>query len=176
MFMVTVIVAAILTPVLPSMAATTGRYQRLDCWNCKHRTYKVANVKADTYTFSGIKPKKEDLSGEIKSVKLKVNHHLKNYKHEIWTRTRVAQIKHNGNWMVYYFVKTKKHHASGWVRLMDVKRKHPTKRLHAYNDPDFDAWYRTTTQKQRNNYPDDTGGGASDVFGDPVLPAFWDEK
>lgn len=150
--------------VVPSVTASAAKktgYSRIEKWThgIKHDKYRVKNTKGKTYKMTGTK----------KNVKLKTNHYLKNYKKNKWVRTGITQIKHKGNWMVYYYMTpiTKKKHAGGWVKLTDMK---PVKHHKASNHvlADYDTWYRTLTKKQRNLYPDYVqAGGASDGDGNP---------
>ncbi|WP_203641142.1 hypothetical protein [Levilactobacillus andaensis] len=144
-------------PAVTASAASTG-YSRNRKISTRHATYRVKNTKGKTYT----------ITGPAKNVKLKTNHYLKNYKKNKWTRTKITQIKHNGNWLVYYYMKpvTKKKHTGGWVKLTDMK---PVKTFKAgpHNYADFDTWYRTLNTNGRNYYSGRTDGGALDGNGDP---------
>lgn len=130
-------------PSVTAFAAKKTGYSRIRKVSLAHAKYKVKNKKGRTYK----------MTGTTKNVKLKTNHYLKNYKKTKWTRTKMTQIKHKGNWMVYYYMKpiTKKKHAGGWVKLTDMK---PVKTYKAtkHTTADFDTWYRTLNKKQRNNY------------------------
>lgn len=143
--------------VTASASASTG-YSRYRKIGTRHATYRVKNTKGKTYT----------ITGPAKNVKLKTNHYLKNYKKNKWTRTKITQIKHHGNWLVYYYMKpvTKKKHTGGWVKLTDMK---PVKTYKAgpHSLPDFDTWYRTFNAKGRNEYSGWTDGSALDGNGDP---------
>lgn len=121
--------------------------------------YKTANSKGKVYSISG--PEKIKKDPYIANTKLKVTHHLKNYKHVTWTRTKYTFVKHKGKWTVYYFVKTKKHHTSGWVKLTDLRLIGPLKlkrithaQLVKHPDSiyDIDQVYRVLTTKERNEY------------------------
>ncbi|WP_125573747.1 hypothetical protein [Levilactobacillus huananensis] len=150
--------------VLPSKmasAATKTGYSRINKWThgFNHDKYRVKNANGKTYKMTGTK----------KNVKLKTNHYLKNYKKTTWVRIGVTQIKHKGNWMYYYYMKpiTKKKRAGGWVKLTDMK---PVKTYKAdkHHTADFDTWYRTLNQTQRNEYVGFVEqGGASDGDGEP---------
>lgn len=145
-----------------SAATKKAKIQRGQIWgNFNHRTYKVRNTKAKTYA----------ISGKANNLKMKANHNLKNYKNKTWTRMKLTEIKQNDNWNVYYFVKTGK--ISGWVKLDDVKLKHPVK---AAKDtkPEFDVYYHKLSKKQRNNYYKYVlVGGAGDANGEPTQTAWF---
>ncbi|MDT6980569.1 hypothetical protein [Levilactobacillus zymae] len=133
-----------------SKAAFSSRYK-----------YKVANPKGNMFRVSG----PDDINREpyIANTKLKVTHHLKNYKHTTWTRTKYTFIKHRGKWQVYYFVKSKKH-VSGWVKLTDLRLISPKQkrisRARLLKDPDrsyeVDQVYRLLTTRERNEYAGNT--------------------
>lgn len=149
-----------IVPGMTASAAKSTGYSRIDKWlsGFNHDKYKVKNVNGKTYR----------ITGKASNVKLKVNHYLKNYRKTKWVRTGITQIKHKGNWMVYYYMTpmTKKKHAGGWVKLTDMK---PMKTYKAdkHHTADFDTWYRTLTRKQRNSYSDWAQGGAADGDGEP---------
>lgn len=129
-------------PAVTASAASTG-YSRAFIAKLSSTKYKVANTKGKTYK----------MTGSAKNVKLKTNHYLKNYKQNKWTRTKMTQIKHDGNWMVYYYVTpiTKKKHVGGWVKLTDMK---PMKTFKGskYISPDYDTWYKNLSHSKRNQY------------------------
>lgn len=146
-------------PSVTASAKSTG-YSRIGKWNVKHVKYRVNNIKGKTYKMTGTK----------KNVKLKTNHYLKNYKKNKWVRTKITQIKHKGNWMVYYYMTpiTKKKHTGGWVKLTDMK---PVKVYKGGNgfQPDFDTWYRKLNKSMRLDYNKTVRlGGARDVNGNPA--------
>ncbi|KRO03899.1 hypothetical protein IV54_GL001967 [Levilactobacillus paucivorans] len=150
--------------IVPSVTASAAKktgYSRIEKWTSgfNHDKYRVKNKKGRTYK----------MTGKAKNIKLKTNHYLKNYKKTKWVRTGITQIKHKGDWMVYYYMKpiTKKKHAGGWVKLTDMK---PVKTYKAdkYHTADFDTWYRTLNKSQRKNYVGWVQqGGASDGDGEP---------
>ncbi|MFC6288913.1 hypothetical protein [Levilactobacillus angrenensis] len=146
-------------PVVEASAAKKTGYSRIQKWNVNHDKYRVKNKKGKTYK----------MTGKAKNIKLKTNHYLKNYKKNKWVRSKITQIKHKGKWMVYYYMTpiTKKKHAGGWVKLTDMKPVNARKAT-KYIMADFDTWYRTLTQKQRNLYHDYAfGSGALDGEGGP---------
>lgn len=120
--------------------------------------YKAANSTGKLYRISG--PTRITKEPYIANTKLTATHNLKNYKRSTWTRTKYTLIKHQGKWMGYYFVKTKKHHASGWVKLVDMRLISPkqkrTTRAHFLKDPDqsyeIDQVYWILTTRERNEY------------------------
>ncbi|MFC6180986.1 hypothetical protein [Lactiplantibacillus daowaiensis] len=146
-----------------SAATKQSKIQRGPIWsNYNKHDYKVANTRGKTY----------EMTGKANNIKLKVNHNLKNYKNSTWVRRKLTQIKQNGNWNVYYYVTTgKKSKIGGWVKLTDMKLKHPHKPA-KHVAPDFDIWYRKLNQKQRNEYRDFTYSGARDADGEPSEMSF----
>ncbi|MFC6289560.1 hypothetical protein [Levilactobacillus angrenensis] len=147
-------------PVVEASAAKKTGYSRIyktKTWN--HAKYRVKNAKGKTYK----------MTGKATNIKLKTNHYLKNYKKNKWVRTSITQIKHKGNWMVYYYMTpiTKKKHKGGWVKLTDMK---PVKTYKAtkHTDADFDTWYRTLNKAGRTNYRNRVDGGATDALGNPA--------
>lgn len=142
--------------------------------NIKHRAYKVSNKKGKVYRIKGKNDDVPNKYGTInitpdnKKTKLRVIHHLKNYTKNTWTRTKITQIEHGGHWMMYYYVKSNaKNKAAGWVKLTDVKLKHPNK-AGKHIQPEFDIWYRTLNQKQRNWYYEMSCSAATDPEGNPA--------
>lgn len=152
--------SATVTPANTDPFVYNKGYARNNIWKkgVAHRTYKIANKKAKVYKITGTK----------KNTKLKSIHNFKNYKGKTWTRTGITQIKHHGNWMMYYYVKSNaKNKAAGWVKLTDVKLKHP-KKAAKHVQPEFDVWYRTLTQDQRNWYAGWSRNAATDPDGNPL--------
>lgn len=155
--------SATVTPELPGVGTTLkqGPGYKRDAFlsnNIAHRAYKIANKKANVYKITGTK----------KNAKLKSIHNFKNYKGKTWTRTKITQVEHGGHWMMYYYVKSNaKNKAAGWVKLTDVKLKHPNK-ASKHVKPEFDVWYRTLTQKQRNWYHEWSYNAATDSEGNPA--------
>lgn len=134
--------------------------------------YKTANSKGKLYTISGPKWIKKD--PYIANTKLKVSHYLKNYKQVTWTRTQYTFIKHKGKWTVYYFVKSKKNHVSGWAKLVDLRLigPHKQKRItrsqfikHPDQPYDVDQVYRVLTTRERNKYADSNYMCDAGVYG-----------
>ncbi|GEO65755.1 hypothetical protein [Levilactobacillus spicheri] len=143
------------TDIAPFVYNKGYEVNRIWSQNLAHRRYKVFNVKGKVYKFNGTK----------KNTKLKVTHYLKNYKKKTWTRTKFVQVKHHGNWMVYYYVKSNaKNKAAGWVKVTDLKLKYPAK-TGKHIQPEFDVWYRTLTAAQRNWYYHSSQNAATDGNG-----------
>lgn len=133
-----------MAPAMTASAAKKTGYSRIEKWKIRHVNYKVKNKKGHTYT----------ITGKAKNVKRKTNHYLKNYAKKTWKRTKITQVKHKGNWMVYYYMTTKTKHKTvgGWVKLTDMKRIH-TSKGDEHHLADFDTWYRHLSQKMKNYYP-----------------------
>lgn len=148
--------------VMPSVSASAAKrtgYSRIyktKTWN--HAKYWVKNTKGKTYK----------MTGKAKNIKLKTNHYLKNYKKNKWVRTSITQIKHKGNWMVYYYMTpiTKKKHKGGWVKLTDMKPV-VTHKATEHTNADFDTWYRTLSKMGRANYKNRVDGASLDGMGNP---------
>ncbi len=123
-----------------------GKYSRRAKWSLTPKyKYKVRNKKAHTYT----------MSGSYKNIKLKSNHDLGNYTKKRWTRTKFTAVKHNGHWMIYYYMKSNaKDKAAGWVKLTDMRVYSPKPGYDSKTAelPDFDTWFRGASQKQRDRY------------------------
>ncbi|HIW71878.1 MAG TPA: hypothetical protein H9875_04545 [Candidatus Levilactobacillus faecigallinarum] len=126
-------------------ATLEGKYSRIDkdAMNSRYQ-YKVLNKKGKVYSISGTK----------KNAKLKTIHYLKNYKTKKWTRTKITQVKHNGNWMVYYYMKSNaKNKAAGWVKLTDMQVTSPKPgKATKHEAADFDTWYKDLSKTQRGYY------------------------
>ncbi|MDT6980669.1 hypothetical protein [Levilactobacillus zymae] len=130
--------------VMAQAAKKTG-YSRIskDAMNSRYQ-YKVANKKGRVYS----------ISGPSKNVKLKTIHYLKNYKTKKWTRTKITQVKHNGSWMVYYYMKSNaKNKAAGWIKLTDMQVTSPKPgKATKHEAADFDTWYKGLSKSQRGYY------------------------
>lgn len=135
-------------------ATLKGQYSRRAKWNLTPKyKYKVRNKKAYTYT----------MTGNYKNIKLKTNHYLGNYTKSSWKRTKFTAVKHNGHWMVWYYVKSNaKNKAAGWVKLTDMRVYSPKPGYDSKTAalPDFDTWYMHANQKHRDLY------GARDLASD----------
>ncbi|WP_318765866.1 hypothetical protein [Lactiplantibacillus carotarum] len=53
--------------------------------------------------------------GSAKKLRLKKNHNLKNYKKSTWVRLKKTNIIKHGKKYLYYYVKSSKNGATGWV-------------------------------------------------------------
>ncbi|MFC6181440.1 hypothetical protein [Lactiplantibacillus daowaiensis] len=88
---------------LTANAATT--YQRS----------KITKVAAKAYYAQRQTGKTYQLKGTTKKATLKANHALKNYTKATWTATKKTKLTQNGKQYLYYYVKSSKNGASGWV-------------------------------------------------------------
>ncbi|MDT6980668.1 hypothetical protein [Levilactobacillus zymae] len=129
-------------------ATLKGQYSRRTKWSLtpthKYYKYKVRNKKAHTYT----------MTGPYNNIKLKTNHYLGNYTKNSWKRTKFTAVKHNGHWMIWYYVKSNaKNKAAGWVKLTDMRVYSPKPGYkNGSSLPDFDTWFKKANQSQRDYY------------------------
>ncbi|MGA3270473.1 hypothetical protein [Lactiplantibacillus pentosus] len=91
--------------------ASAATYRRTAATKVASKPYYTTSNTGKTYTFSG----------SLKKTKMHANHALKSYHNSTWTRTKQAYVYKGNRKVRYYYVKSAKNGATGWVASSYLK-------------------------------------------------------
>lgn len=81
----------------------------------------IKAVKSTAMYSNSNKGKTYRFKGSASHFTFKTSHHLKNYHHSTWTKTKQTTVKHGHHSSTYFYVKNAKNGAAGWVNATYMK-------------------------------------------------------